>query len=334
MARKTEKKQPDPLTGRRTPDWSDPTLSANVDKARTAMEGIWIDHEPQLAIIAQLREYIAETCGKLGRPISGRRLSQKSQAGKSALAWHLKHQLETEGKAQGLAVNPYQLIIVTIEKGMTLKGFMQALLKQMGDDFLDSHDDGRKTVDDRRTIPVLEKRIAEWVPKLGVELVVADEVQRLKGALGESNRVTERFQTMLDRGIAPLLLIGNGESVDFFSSNPDLCARLGMPLELAPLDPERREPARLFQKFCREYDLMLRNRGVFGIPSDLGERPIIDGLALVSGGHVGRAARVIQEAVPLAVRRGALKIEPFDLSCVTQGYAMANGWIDEDPFSS
>ena len=334
MAKKTENRQPDPLTGRRTPDWSDPTLSSKVDAARTAMEGIWVDHEPQLAIIAQLREYIAETRGRLGRPISGRRLSQRSQAGKSALAWRLKHQLDVEREAEDLGTNPYQLIIVTIEKGMTLKGFMQALLKQMGDDFLDSHDDGRKTVDDRRTIPVLEKRIAEWVPKLGVELVVADEVQRLKGAFGESNKVTERFQTMLDRGIAPLLLIGNGESFEFFSSNPDLCARLGMPLELAPLDPAKRDSAKLFQKFCRQYDRMLRDRGIFGILSDLGERPIVDGLALVSGGHVGRAARVIQEAVPLAVRRDALKIEPYDLSCVTRGYAMPNGWIDEDPFSA
>ena len=84
MVSKKEKKQPVPLTGRRTPDWSDPALSSKVERAIIAMDRIWVDHEPQLAIIAQLREYIAMTRNSLGRPIAGRRPASSPAAARAS----------------------------------------------------------------------------------------------------------------------------------------------------------------------------------------------------------------------------------------------------------
>ena len=54
---------------------------------------------------------------------------------------------------------------------------------------------------------------------------------------------------------------------------------------------------------------------------------------MATGGHVGRVARLFKEATVGAVERGAEFLEPFDLSNATRNYAIANGWIDRDPFS-
>ncbi|MHB9879005.1 AAA family ATPase [Pacificimonas sp. ICDLI1SI03] len=316
---------------------TDRELSKRVKDAKKLVKAIWIEHPPQEANITLLDEYRQENLDMLGQPIDGRRLSEESQAGKSAMVFKLKARLAEEREAAGFPKNPHQIIVVTITKNMTLKGFFQAILKQMGDDFLDSADDRRGTRtrnEDRRTITVLEQRIGEWTKKLGVELLVADEVQRLARAGKDGREVTEQFQTMLDRGVVPLVLIGNAKSREFFEENQDFCARLGMPLDLRPLDATEEKPAELFQEFCRDFDEKLVENGLFGVPSGLDDEDVAEALARISGGHIGRVSRLIQEAVPLAIRRRALRLERYDLSCATRSYAMANAWIGWDPFSN
>lgn len=339
-------KQPRHVTGNAAPDYADPALDDRVDAANAAFATIWVYHGPQVAVISQLRRYIRQTQGKRGIPLTGRRLSQETQAGKSALVWRLKAELAAERAAAGLPPNPYQVIIVTIERHMTLKSFLQEILKQLGEDEIDPdpeaterkrRKDGEKK-EDRRSYHTLETRIACWSIRLGVDLVVADEAQRLDRVGSDASNVTERIQTFLDRGVVPLLLIGNGKSEAFFKKNGDLCARLSTPLTLKQLKPDNKteagkEDARLFKAFCRNLDDALVTTGAVLLSPNLVAHATLDALLAVSSGHVGRVARLIEEALPMAVARGAATIEAIDLSNAVRGYAIGNGWIDHDPFS-
>jgi hypothetical protein len=338
-------KQPRHVTGNAAPDYSDPHLDARVDSANAAFATIWVDHPPQAAVINQLRRYIRQTQGRRGVPISGRRLSQETQAGKSALVWRLKAELAAERKAAGLPPNKYQVVIITIEKHMTLKSFLQEILKQLGEEEIEPDPEQferrRKRdqpVEDRRSYKTLETRIARWSVRLGVDLIVADEAQRLDRVASDASNVTERIQTFLDRGIVPLLLVGNGRSHAFFEKNRDLCARLSKPLTLRQLRPDAKTEAgkadaKLFKGFCSDLDAKLVATGAVKVSPRLTDHATLYALLDVSNGHVGRVARLIEEALPLAAERDAVTIEAIDLSNAVRGYAIGNGWIETDPFS-
>lgn len=192
--------QPRHITGNAAPDYDDPHLDALVDAANAAFASIWVKHAPQVAVNSQVRRYIRQTTGKRGVPIPGRRLSQATQAGKSALIWRLKAELAAEREEAGLPPNEYQIVIITIEKHMTLKGFLQEILKQLGEDDIDPDPEAfesvrkrNRTVEDRRSYKTLETRIAYWSKRLGVDLVVADEAQRLDRVGSDASQVTDRI---------------------------------------------------------------------------------------------------------------------------------------------
>ena len=130
-----------------------------------------------------------------------------------------------------------------------------------------------------------------------------------------------------------MVLVGNHESRDFFQKNTELAARLGTPLELKELEKGSPSGRKMFVQFCERYDEALVARGVTAIPSKLNSAAILEGLLKVSGGHIGRVARLLQEAAPAAAWRGAASIELYDLSNATRQYAMVNKWVDWDPFS-
>lgn len=328
--------QPFPTSGTARPDWSSP----RVAMVQTGLRGIWVEHPPQEHAISALRLYVAASRGIRGVPLSGRRLSQLFQAGKSAIAWRLKTVLAEERRAAGQEPNPHQVVIVTINRRMTLKQLYQAILALLADDFhalerlgpSEREREARRR--ERQTSETLQRMLADWVVRLGVELLVVDEVQRLDRASEDALDLTEELQTFCDRGVVPLLLVGNEKSEPFLRGNRELAVRLGTPLELKPLDMGDDDEARQFIAFCSDFDRQLRKTSCMPCDSGLGSPAIVDALYAVSSGHVGRVARVLQEAVPHAAARGAALVEPHDLSRAVRDFAIPLGWIDRDPFSA
>ncbi len=314
--------QPEPLTGGRKAVFGDVDARRRSSLAANLLQDEWIEHAPQRAIIDELMRYRDDTRGRLGRPLTGRRLSQFSQAGKSRTMERLKTEMAREREAAGLPVNPHQVVIVELDRRMTLKGFYQEVLRKLDDDFWD----------EKVNAKVLENRIADFVRRLGVEILVADEVQHLRRRANEAGEVTDRLKVFLDRGVVPLVLVGDEDSVPFFGANGKLAARLGRPLELAPLKRVRSD-AKLFKQFCVAIDALLVSNGVFDIASGLDDRDVLDALLTVSGGHVGRVARLVGIAASEAALRGADRIEAYDLSRATRDFAIGAGWLNDDPFS-
>lgn len=119
-----------------------------------------------------------------------------------------------------------------------------------------------------------------------------------------------------------------------FKRNQQLRARLGLPLELPALrtglDPE----AILLRDFITAFAVQLKASGAVSVEPNFTDKVVLDGIIEVSGGYVGRIARFLKNAAIHASARGAITVEPYDLSCVTRGYAIDSKWITTDPFSS
>ena len=332
--------QPKPITGKRRPD---PTDEASADRADAAVEifqDIWVEHPPQMLINRRIRRYLLKEAHVRGRPLTGRRLSQYSQAGKSATMTRFIRKMLEEEIAAGRQPNPLRILHVTIDKRETVKQFYQKLLKLMGDDFIDapqphlrrssSDRSDRPRSTSRDNVTILEQRIADWVVRLGVELIIVDEVQRLARVTDDANEVTQRLQSFLDRGIVGMVFVGNHESEEFFDKNGEFAVRLLEPLELRPL--RGTAGRKMFADFCGDFDRQLENLGATSISSELTAEATIEALLAVSGGHVGRVARLLEVALPAALERGAASIEPYDLSNAVRSFAIPKKWIDHDPF--
>jgi hypothetical protein len=324
-------------------------------------EDMWVDTDRQRAILNNIRKYM-RVCAKRrrrkGTPISGRRLSQFSQAGKSAIAERLIIELEQEAIAAGEEPNPFRVIHITIDQRMSLKMLYQEILNRLADDFIDEPSGRGLRITPRPrdgikgkatdTIKTLEQRVEEWVVKLGVELIVVDEVQRLvtdpnRGTIdrddpssyftADAMDVTKKLQAFLDRGVVPIFFIGDETSKVFFDLNSHFAARLHDPLELLPLNMTKVSDQKRFFDFCVEYDRQIVKQKVTSVPTCLTQPAVLTALITASGGHIGRAARIIQVALPAALERGAVTMEAYDLSNAVRDFAIGLRWVDHDPFS-
>lgn len=175
-----------------------------------------------------------------------------------------------------------------------------------------------------------------------------DEIQRLvtkskrvsldpddvEGTLSaDAMAVTLKLQGFLDRGVAPLLFLGDETSHIFFNLNQQFAARLRKPLQLPPLNMGKVADQKQFSEFCLGYDREIVARRVTTVSTCLTQPEILEAMSIASGGHIGRAARIIQTALPAALERGAITMEAYDLSNAVRDYAMDLNWVDYDPFS-
>lgn len=316
--------QPQPLSGRRAPHYGDPAADARADAATAAFETIWIPHGPQKAIVSRILKLRRDTLGKRGVPLPGLRLAQDTQAGKSSTLARVKFELAEERRAAGLEPNEFQVIHVDLEKKLSLKSVLQSLLQGLKDpDWATG------------TERILRERLAVFLKRFGNELLFIDEVQWLKREEGEHGDVTDALRKLLDGGVAPIVFVGDLTSKPVFERNSPLSGRLGEPLELPALIREEvATDVVQFRDFCVAFERELARTEAVRAPIGF-ERSddLLSAMLAVSGGHVGRVARMLEHAVVHAAWRGALTIEPYDLSHVARTFAMPTWKIGFDPFS-
>lgn len=319
--------RPSPVTGSLKPFFFDDTLRERSEQALAACQAIWIKNDLQDIVIAQLRAYLGAWRVATDRSSAGgRRLSQYSQAGKSATMRRLRKLLAHGARQRGEKPNRYQVVIITLKKRLTLKNLYRLILKKLGD----PHHDQEKV-----SIETLLQRIEELSTRLGVELVVIDEVQHLDNATKDTTDVLDQLKVFVDEALFPIVFVGDEDSEGFFERNVKFAARLGDPLKLEPLRPLPDTPdAEAFEQFCHRFDLALRNAGALGQLAGLKDKHLLDGLMEASGGHLGRVARILQVAVPHSVWRGAKTLDAYDLSHAVRSYAIKNKWVSHDPYST
>lgn len=312
--------QPAPLSGARFSLY-DQAAEDRATAASDAVKKIWIDHPPQDAIIARILALVERGRHSQGGPLPGLRLSQDSQAGKSRTLERCSTVLAGRRAAMGLPPNPHEFLIIGLDQKINLKSVYQDILIQMGDPHWQNGSE-----------KVLCQRIDEFCRRLGVAGIAIDEVQHLRRSANAVTDVTDALKRLLDKGIVTLVLVGDMDSKALFESNIALAARLGRPLELTPLDQRVGSQAAEFKSFCKRYDAALVATGAVAKSAELTRLETLRSLYAVSGGHVGRVARLLQEALEHAAWRGADTVEPYDLSHAVRNFAMPM-WIDYDPFS-
>lgn len=195
---------------------------------------------------------------------------------------------------------------------------------------------------DNGTEKQLKQRIKNFVEKLGVELIIIDECQHLgKGTKADDEKagivfsdVTDALKRLLDLKIAPIVLVGNEDAAIVFKRNQQLRARLGLPLELPALRQSLDPEAIMLREFILNFASELKKSGAVTVVPNFEEQEILEGIVAVSGGFIGRVARFLKNAAIHAAARGAVTVEPYDLSCVTRSYAIDSKWITTDPFST
>ena len=318
--------QPAPQRGDARPDYADASRAARVEAVVPFFKTNYIEHEPQTAVVNQLLTYLSSMQPLLGGPIDGRRLSEYSNAGKSRTIELLVRSAARRRADEGLPPNPYQIVCIELDKTTSVGAFFRQSLRLMGDDHWD---------DKRAKIDELEERLVEFSRRLQVEGLVCDEVQHLDRKSTDAAQVTNRFKTFLNRGILPLILVGDEEAEKFFAKDHKFGSRLGTPLSLKPLDVRRDAGDRKqFLDFCVQLDASMVKAGIVEEPGDLGSRGVRTQLSAVSGGHVGRVCRLVCEAAQHALWRGAPSVQRHDLSVATRGFAMRLNWVSRDPFST
>lgn len=318
-------RQPAPVRGDAKPVFVDPERNARVEAVVPFFKTNYIEHEPQTELVEQLLTYLKSMQSLLGGPIDGRCLSEHSNAGKSRMIEHLKRTAAKRRAEAGLPPNPYQILCIELDKTTSVATWLRRILYEMDDDHWN---DRHSKIED------LEDRILTLSRRLGVEGIVGDEVQHLDRKTTDARQVTDRLKTFLNRGILPLILVGDEDAEKFFEKNGKFATRLGTPLELKPLDPRNHDHhKKLFLSFCNRLDLSMAQKGIMDETCGLGKPGFRTPLVTISGGHVGRVCRLVCEAAQHAIRRGAPAIERHDMSVATRNFAMKLGWVFHDPFS-
>lgn len=318
-------RQPSPEHGDADPDYGDRLRGGRVAKVLPFFKTNYIEYKPQENLVEQLLTYVASTLPLLGGPIDGRGLSELSNAGKSRMIERLVAVAAERRAEAGLDPNPLQILVFELDRTSGIVKFYRQILRRMGEDFAD---------DKRASIEELEERIHHVGRRLGVEAIVGDEVQHLARKTTTSEHVTDRFKTFLNRGILPLILVGDELAESFFKENSKLASRLGNPLQLTPLDVRNSgSDMKLFLDFCSALDASMVEAGIVDAPARLTSAGIRSQLVAVSGGHIGRVCRLVCEATQHALWRGSPMVERHDLSVATRGYARRLNWTARDPFS-
>jgi hypothetical protein len=313
---------PLPVTGHAIPRYDEEAIT-RAAQALEAFSTIYLIHEPQQAILARVEQLRRRTVSRRGVPLPGLRLSQHSQAGKSKMFDKYRDHLANERRRNGLPPKRHQVLIIGLEKSSSLKGVFQSILIQLEDS--QWH---------RGTEMLLKQRVREFMVKLEVELLVIDEIQHLRRGAGEVVDVTDAIKRFLDDGIVPCVLVGNEDSQALFERNKQLASRLGVPLDLSPLNPRSARQASLFKSFCLRLDEAMVAAGVTKCLAGLAEPAALKALFAASSGHIGRVARVVEAALEHSSQRDAEAVELYDLSFAIDTFAIPQGYLRANPLES
>lgn len=308
-----------PITGHLLPQWDD-AGTARESFALKAFGEIYVPYPPQIAIMQRIEALRSSSLGRRGQPLPGLRLSEVSQAGKSATLQRYIWDLHEKSRLEG-GHNPHRVIYVGLKRRITCKMLYQHILKTLGDPNAD-----------RGNIEILSQRMEEFLPRLGVELLIVDEVQHLANNRSDSSQVTDELKSFMDAGLVPVVFAGNDASLRFFEENNQLSARLGIPLELSPVSVKSKTQTSAFKTFVMRLDRAIHASCGMRQLSRLDDANTVKGLYLASGGHIGRVCRIVGAALSFASRRDADRIEAYDLALAVHGLAVPSKWTEVNPF--
>jgi acylphosphatase len=163
-------------------------------------------------------------------------------------------------------------------------------------------------------------------------LLIIDEVQHLNFRTSAANDVTDTLKRLLDDGVVPIVFMGTEHAIEMFTSNIQLSSRLIETCDLTPLEWAVAEHRTLFASYVAALDAAMVQQRLIAEPSGIIDPWVVGCLHAVAEGVVGRVSRLFGMALEIALRRGATRIEIYDLSLAVDRWAVANGITEHNPF--
>lgn len=187
----------------------------------------------------------------------------------------------------------FRAIITEVPSACTLKGMAAQLLDDLGDPA-----PGYGTEND------MTRRIHDLCE--GIDVIIIDEIQRLIDEKTEKvkKEVANWLTNLLNKRVCPLLLVGERQAELVFQGNMYLEGRTLGQVAVDPYDWNDRNDQKEFRVFLALVDSKL------GMPelAGLGESDTALRIHSYSGGRVGQATVLIDEARSLARRNGRPKL--------------------------
>ena len=255
-----------------------------------------------------------------GGPQSGLRVLAPSGSGKSTAARMFIALLETRERSDP-DVKP--VVMVSLTSAATPKKLFSDILTEMGDGFAD-----------RGTEQTLRRRVIACFEQFQTQLLIIDEVQHLNFRSSAKNDVTDALKSLLDTGVVPIVFLGTEDAEAMFKRNLQLNGRLLPPCDFKPLRATVAEDAELFSGFWQRLDAEVVKRGLMRSASGLDGAEFLGALHKVTGGVVGTVSRLAKEAMTIAIRRSAERIELYDFVLATDRWAIPNSFCSTNPFRS
>lgn len=310
-----------PSTGRALPAPDDPAAASRCATALRKFSAIRVPYGPQNAVAARISVLHQRSLGGRGKPMKGLSLSQVSQAGKSFLLQCCRNDIMAQSELLNGRPNPHQVLYLGLEVRITVTMMCRHLLRLLGDPHY-----RKGNTDD------VKLRTRELMEARGVELLIIDEAQHLVRETNQNADVTDELKRFLDAGIVPVVMAGNEESRELFVRNTQLASRLGVPLELSPVDARQGGQKSDFKTFCHDLDARMFACGCTRTLSGFTASAQISGLLRASGGHIGRVCRIVEAALEQASLRDADFVELYDLAFAVDSFAIPQRYTAVNPF--
>ncbi|WP_245159411.1 TniB family NTP-binding protein [Brevundimonas intermedia] len=292
--------------------------NAVVAKMIGKFETIFIRYPPHIEFHGRC-DYLQQLGRETkGLPQKGMRVLAPSGSGKTTAAdAYIRMALTT--RSPGGSAKP--IVKVSLASATTVKKLFQSILDQFQDGF-----------SDRGTEHGLRKRAMACFERFESELLIIDEVQHLNFRSTASNDVTDALKALLDMGVVPIVFLGTEDAQPMFERNLQLNGRLLPPCDFKPLFAANKGDMTLLGGYVEELDAEICRLGLMPEVGRLNTPWVLAALQQVSGGMVGRVSRLAQAALEIAIRRGATRLEPYDLAEAVDRWAIPQAFVEFNPF--
>lgn len=295
-----------------------PSMNTLVAQMQARLKALYIAYPKHVQMHSHL-DYLQKLAAcQRGQPQMGLRILGPSGSGKTTAACEYVRLVEQRQPVDS-PLRP--VLFIRLDRATTTKRLMISILVELGDE--QSMNASEHT---------LKRRVVAYLERLGVELIIIDEVQHLNFRTSANNDVTDALKTFLDAGVVSIAFLGTDVAKPMFARNLQLNGRLLPPFDLDPLSAASTEDGALLGNYVDCLNDGIVQLGILKERADFSDPKTLGALHEVSQGVIGRISRLFGVAVGIALRRRADRLEIYDLALAVDRLAIPNNFIKTNPF--